>query len=173
MGLQEEKAITAISPVGKSRNHTERVKEGFSLLELLVVMFLIGLTSLLVLPAMGRRLGRLEVKKSALRLAAVARDLRSKAIYQGTLHRLIIIPSDNSYGIASGKIVRLPSEVRISEVTGGVSAGRETRQFHFYPNGRILGGEIRISGQQGSVSYITQFDSLSGRVKVVRGDSVK
>lgn len=170
MGLQEEKAITAILPVGKTRNHTNRANEGFSLLELLVVMFLIGLTSLLVLPAMGRRLGRLEVKKSALRLAAVARDLRSKAIYQGSLQRLIIIPSDNSYGIASGKIVRLPSEVRISEVIGGVPMGREMRQFHFYPNGRILGGEIRISGQEGSASYITQFDSLSGRVKVVRGD---
>ena len=147
--------------------------KGFTLIELLVVISLMGLTSLLVLPAMGRRMGRLEVKKSALRLAAVARDLRSKAIYKGSLQRLNIMPSDNSYGIAKGKIVRLPSKVRISEIAGGVPAGREMRQFHFYPNGRILGGEIRISGEEGSASYITRFDSLSGRVKVVRGDPVK
>ena len=73
--------------------------KGFSLLELLVVLMLIGLSSLLVLPAMDRRLGQLEVRKSALKLAAVARDLRSKAIYQGSLQRLILRPSENSYEI--------------------------------------------------------------------------
>ncbi len=147
--------------------------KGFSLLELLVVLMLIGLSSLLVLPALDRGLGQLEVRKSALKLAAVARDLRSKAIYQGSLQRLILRPSENSYEIVKGHNIRLPSNVRISAVTGGESVGEGIKQFYFYPNGRIVGGEIQITGQESSSSYITRFDPLSGRVKVVRGDPVK
>jgi hypothetical protein len=41
-------------------------------------------------------------------------------------------------------------------------------QFHFFPNGRIQGGEIGISGQQGAASYITRFDPLSGRIAVAK-----
>ena len=147
-----------------------RGSKGFSLLELMVVLVLIGVGSLLVLPAMDRRLGRLEVRKSALRLAAVARDLRSKAVYKGSLQNLVLIPSENSYQTASGSTVHLPAGVRIAAVEGGVPAGHDTLQFHFYPNGRILGGEIRISGPEASGSYVTRFDPLSGRIKVLRGD---
>jgi len=144
--------------------------KGFSLLELLVVMLLLGLSSVLVLPAMDRRLGRLEIRKSALRLAAVARDLRTKAVFQGSLQYLVLTPSDNSYQAGSGNRVHFPSEVRIAAVEGGVPAGSGMVQFNFYPNGRILGGAIEISGPDGAGSYVTRFDPLSGRVQVLRGN---
>ena len=149
-------------------------EKGFSLLELLVVLMLLGLTSLLVLPAMGRRLGQLEVRKSAVKLAAVARDLRSKAIHQGSMQRLILLPAENSYEIAKGHTVRLPSDVRIASIAGGIHGSRgEGRQFHFYPNGRMHGGEIEIAGNEGSTSYLTRFDPLSGRVMVRKGSAAR
>jgi len=55
-------------------------EKGFSLLELLVVLLLLGLSSLIVLPAIDKGLREREVKKSALQVAAVARDLRSRAV---------------------------------------------------------------------------------------------
>ena len=72
-------------------------KTGFSLLELLVVLVLIGLSALFVLPSIGRGLGKLEVRRSALKLAAVVRDLRSKAIYEGAFKRLVLNRIENSY----------------------------------------------------------------------------
>ena len=142
--------------------------QGFSLLELLVVLMLLGISSLLVLPAMDRKLGQLEVRKSALKLAAVARNLRSKAVFEGSLQQLILDPHSNSYQVSQGQVVRLPSAVRISAIAGGAPLGQGMTQFHFFPNGRIQGGEIGISGKQGAASYITRFDPLSGRIAVAK-----
>ena len=147
--------------------------QGFTLLELMVVLMLLGVSSLLVLPAMDRRLGQLEVRQSALKLAAVARNLRSKAVFEGSLQRLILDPYSNSYQVSEGQIVRLASGVRISAIAGGAPLGEGMTQFHFFPNGRILGGEIGISGQEGGASYLTRFDPLSGRITVVKESPVK
>ena len=142
--------------------------QGFTLLELLVVLMLLGVSSLLVLPAMGRRLGQLEVRKSALKLAAVARNLRSKAVFEGSLQRLILDPYSNSYEVSEGQIVRLSSDIRISAIAGGAPFGEGMTQFHFFPNGRIQGGEIGISGRGSAASYITRFNPLSGRITIVK-----
>ncbi len=142
--------------------------QGFTLLELLVVLMLIGVSSLLVLPAMDRRLGQLEVRRSAVKLAAVARNLRSKAVFEGSLQRLILDPYSNSYRVSEGQIVRLSSGVRISAIAGGAPLGEGMTQFYFFPNGRIVGGEIGISSQEGGASYITRFDPLSGRIAVAK-----
>lgn len=141
---------------------------GFSLLELLVVLMLLGLTTMLVLPAMDRRLGQLEVRKSALKLAAVARNLRSKAVFEGSVQRLILDPYSNSYQVSEGQVVRLSSDVRISAIAGGGPFGEGMTQFHFFPNGRIEGGEIGISGRENTASFITRFDPLSGRIAIVK-----
>ena len=143
-------------------------KDGFSLLELLVVLLLLGLSSLLVLPAMDRALKKQAVRQATLELAAVARDLRSRAIYKGVLQGLLISPSESSYQALSEKRVLLSPSVEISEIVGGEVVGEE-RRFVFFPNGSIYGGEIAISGREVSTSYTIHLDPLSGRVAVVQG----
>ncbi len=117
---------------------------------------------------MDRRLGQLEVRQSALKLAAVARNLRSKAVFEGSLQRLILDPYSNSYKVSEGQIVRLSSNIRISSMAGGAPFGEGMTQFHFFPNGRIQGGEIGISGRESAASYITRFNPLSGRITIVK-----
>lgn len=104
-------------------------------------------------------------------LAAVARDLRSKAIYEGTFQRLILAPSENAYHVLQGEKVRLSSAIKISAVEGGEPVGEGMRQFYFFPNGVMLAGEIRISGREGYASYVIRFDPLSGKVAVVKGNN--
>ncbi len=144
-------------------------KDGFSLLELLVVLLLLGLSSLLVLPAMDRALKKQAVRQATLELAAVARDLRSRAIYKGVLQGLLISSSESSYQALSGKRVLLSPSVEISEIVGGEVVGEEKRRFVFFPNGSIYGGKIAISGREVSTSYTIHLDPLSGRVAVVQG----
>ncbi len=143
-------------------------KRGFSLLELLVVLLLLSSISLIVLPAIDRGLSEREVRRSVLELAAVARSLRSRAVYDGTLERLILNPSENSYEALRGKKVLLSSNIRISGINGGEPVGEDLRQFLFFPNGSTVGGEIGFSGQRGS-AYIIRILPLSGRVVVVQG----
>lgn len=142
-------------------------KRGFSLLELMVVLVLIGLTSALVLPSMGRGIKKREVRRSALEIAAVARELRRRALYENSLQRLVLNPSENSYQ-ALRKNIPLSSDIKITVIEGGEPMGGGLWQFLFFPNGSALGGKIGISGGEG-VSYRISLDSLIGRVVVAEG----
>jgi len=115
----------------------------------------------------GRR-GR-EVRRSALALAAVARDLRNRALYEGIPQRLILKVSDNSYFASKDREVHLPSDVKFSQVEGGQTLDRSVRQFIFFPNGSSLGGEIRLSGGRHAFSYSVRLEPLSGKIDVVQG----
>ncbi|MFQ5682174.1 MAG: prepilin-type N-terminal cleavage/methylation domain-containing protein [Candidatus Binatia bacterium] len=144
-------------------------ERGFSLLELLVVLLLIGLSSLIVLPSIGRGLRKRELRQSALKLAATARTLRSRAVYENTLQRLILNPVENSYRIFRKKKVFLSSDLKITGIEGGEALGGGLKQFLFFPNGSALGGKIGISNHTGSASYTIGFDPLTGKVVVKRG----
>jgi type II secretion system protein H len=158
---REGKETIVISRAGSNR--------GFSFLELVVVLALLGLMSMIVLPSLDRGLKKREVRKSAMELAATARGLRSKAIYESIPQRLVFDPLENSYQAIRGKKVLLSSDVKISGVEGGEFLGGEVRQFLFFPNGSALGGEVRISGDQG-VTYVIRLFPLSGRVVVKEGE---
>jgi general secretion pathway protein H len=159
MELREVKGITVISQAGSDEG-------GFSLLELLLVLLLLGLSSLIVLPTIDRGLREREVRRSALSLAAVAREMRSRALDEGIPQRLILKVSDNSYAVSRDREVQLPANVKFSEIVGGETLDSSVRQFIFFPNGSSLGGAIRLSGAQNSPSYSIRFEPLTGRVEV-------
>lgn len=133
-----------------------------------MVLLLLGLSTLLVIPAMDRAVEKQAVRRSAVEIAAVVRDLRGKAIYKGIIQGLLVSSSENSYQVLSGNKVILPPAVNISEIVGGELVGEDKRRFVFFPNGSILGGEIAISGREVSASYTIRLDPLSGRILVVR-----
>ena len=139
--------------------------KGFSLLELGVVLLLLGLMTAIVVPSLDRGLKKREVRKSAMELAATARGLRRKAIYESTPQRLVFDPFENSYQTSRAKKVLLSSNIKILAVEGGEPVGKGLRQFLFFPNGSALGGEVRIAGGQGA-SYVIRLLPLSGRVVV-------
>lgn len=145
-------------------------EKGFSLLELLVVLLLLGLSSLVVLPAIDKGLREREVKQSALQLAAVARNLRSRAVYDNTLQRLIFNPLENSYQAAAGNKVVLSSDAKITGIEGAEPLGDGLMQFLFFPNGSLLGGEVGISSREGTSRYLIRLEPLTGRVVVVKGN---
>ena len=147
-------------------NWTER---GFSLLELLVVCLLLGLASAFVFPSIEKGLRERELRAAALKIAAVARDLRSRAVYENSAQHLKFDPSENSYQAFDREKVTLSPDIKIIGIEGGEPIGDGLRQFLFFPNGSILGREITLSGNEGS-SYTVRLDQLLGRVEVVRGN---
>jgi general secretion pathway protein H len=142
---------------------------GFSLLELILVLLLLGLSSLIVLPTIDRELRGREVRRSALALAAVARDLRNRALYEGIPQRLTLRVSDNSYFVSQDREIRLPSDVKFVEVEGGQTLDQSMRQFIFFPNGSSLGGAIRLSGGRDATSYSIRLEALSGKIDILAG----
>jgi general secretion pathway protein H len=138
--------------------------KGFSLVELLIVLLLLGVGTLMVLPAIDRGLEEREVKQAALGLAATARNLRGMAVYEGSPQRLILNPVENSYGAQGGRKVYLSAHIKLSEIIGGEPGEGEERKFVFFPNGSVLGQMVAVAGDATAVSYRVRLDALSGRV---------
>ena len=144
-------------------------RSGFSLVELLIVLLLLGVGSLIVLPAIDRRFSENEVKRTALGLAATARSLRGRALYEGSPQRLILDPAENSYAVQGGKKTYLSVDVHFADITGGEPGERQERRFIFFPNGSVLGGEVAIKGEATAAVYSVRLETLSGRVLVEEG----
>jgi general secretion pathway protein H len=151
------------SAVGKNN-------QGFSLLELVLVLLLLGVSMALVLPNIGRGLQDREVRNSALGLAAAARELRSRALADGVPQRLVLNLPQNSYLVARSTEIQLPPEIRFVSVDGGEALDRDQKSFYFFPNGSILAGEIVLAGSAKSITYSIRFEALTGRVQVARGE---
>jgi general secretion pathway protein H len=149
-------------PVGKDNR-------GFTLLELMLVLLLLGVSMAIVLPNIDKGLNDREVRVSALSLAAVARDLRSRALFDGVPQELAVNLPQNSYLVAQSREVHLPPDVKFVTIDGGQTMDRDVKKFYFFPNGSSLGGTIVLSGEK-SVSYLVRLEALTGRVEVSRGD---
>lgn len=163
MESREGTAITVTLPVGSNSN-------GFSLLELVLVLMLLALSSLIVLPNLEKKLEERAIRGSALSLAAVARDLRNRALDQGVPQRLVLNLAQNSYRDSQSREVHLPPEVKFAGITGGEILDSGMRQFLFFPNGSNYGGEIGLSAGEHSASYSLRFEPLTGRIEVGRSE---
>jgi general secretion pathway protein H len=152
-----------ILPVGRN-------ERGFSLIELILVLLLIAVSMAIVLPNIGKGLQEREVRSSALGLAATARELRSRALFDGVPQQLVVNVSQNSYLVARTREVQLPAQVKFVSVQGGESVERDMKRFYFFPNGSALAGEIILADSDKAISYLIRMEPLTGKIEVLRGN---
>jgi len=135
-----------------------------------MVLLLIGISMAIVLPNVDKGLQEREVRSSALGLAAVARDLRSRALSDGVPQQLVVNLPQNSYLVSRTREVRLLADVKFVSVDGGESVDRDTKRFYFFPNGSSLGGDIVLADSDKGISYLIHMEPLTGRIEVSRGN---
>jgi general secretion pathway protein H len=152
-----------ILPVGKNNR-------AFTLVELVMVLLLIGVSMAIIAPNIAKGLQDREVRTSALGLAAVARDLRSRALFDGEPQQLEVDLAQNSYRAARLREVHLPEDVAFVSIDGGEAVNRDSKRFYFFPNGSSLGGEIVLADSVKSISYRIRLEALTGRIEVSRGN---
>ena len=156
--------ITVILRVGKNNR-------AFTLLELLLVLVLLGVSTLIALPAVDKGLKDREARQTALGLAAVARELSSRARSEGFPQQLVLNLTNNSYVAARGQEIQLPSDMKFTAVDGGETPEPQIRQFLFFPNGSNLGGKINVAAGESSLAYSVRLHPLTGKIEVLRGNS--
>jgi len=160
---------------------------GFTLLELAIVLFLIGLVMMIAMPYFGGFRGA-RLKSEARRLASRANYLYQEAGAQKVLLRLTFDLDNNSYFITrldpfavnpafmpergpAGVSVTMPADVRIRDVwvegAGGFRRGTISAQF--YPGGSVDASVIHLADSDGKVMTLS-INPFSGRVSIVEGD---
>lgn len=145
-------------PASEPRND-----RGFTLIELVVVLFVISIATGLALPAVGRGIESLELRAQVAGFSAFLRYGREQAIVKRAAHevrvdsrshRLILVVA----GSESPKAQRqLSARVRISADPPGAQV------VTFSPQGLSSGASFRLEGQSGRVYRVT-VDPVTGRV---------
>jgi general secretion pathway protein H len=122
---------------------TPRTSAGFSLLELMVVMVLVGLLFAVVGVSVSRSVSGAELRNAARELTAGLRHTRGQAIIQRQQLVFNVDADQRTWQAAGGESVRLPDGLEItlntarSELTGENAGG-----IRFFPDGASTGGSV-------------------------------
>ena len=140
--------------------------EGFSLIELMVVLILMSLSIALVTPSLSRFSRTVELKAAAKKVSTILRYCRSEAINKGKVYQVFIDPELNEIraqplaspeeeeenadkdGKGFPKIYPLPSGINVKEVeTESPQYASDFPTIEFYPNGGSNGGTILLDAE--------------------------
>ncbi len=165
------------------------MKKGFSLIELLVVLFLISVFSAFVGVNVAGSLGNMALKTTSQKVAASLRYARSRAITESipyvaildfNQNRMVVRPDPPSSGdydgtegpspqSTSGKVNHydLPEDVRFTNALAYDGSESDSRFFAvvFLPNGCSSGGTIFLHNNRKHTSVI-KVDFVTGTVRV-------
>lgn len=148
---------------------------GFALLELLLVMFIIGLSAALSIPVVGSSIDNLKIKSAAKNLSTTLRYARNIAIAEKQSYTVQIKPHENTVFLVpslkpeSKKEMKLYEKAKIAKVTRFNDAAElEEKAITFYPRGNSSGGSIIIHDANDSPAYVINIEPSTARVKVER-----
>jgi prepilin-type N-terminal cleavage/methylation domain-containing protein len=160
---------------------------GFTLLELAIVIFIMGLMLTLTMPYLGG-FRRAQLRSQARRLAGRATYMFDQAAGHKLVMRLIFDMDNNGYAVAtldpysikpvfapdrtpSSRPVQLPSAIRIRDVTveGIGTVNRGVIACNFYPEGYVDATVVHLEDASGDVMTL-EFVPLTGQVAVIEGD---
>jgi general secretion pathway protein H len=160
---------------------------GFTLLELAVVIFIMGLMLTLALPYLGG-FRQAALKSQARRLAGRATYMFDEATGHKLVLRLIFDLDNNGYAAvqldpyaikpvyapdtsASGRPVMMPAAIRIRDVTieGIGRVNRGVVATNFYPEGYVDATVVHLEDASGDVMTL-EFVPLTGQVAIISGD---
>ena len=119
---------------------------GFSLVELIVVMVLVGLLFAVVGVSVSRSVSGAEIRNAAREVTAGMRHTRGQAIIQRQQQVFRVDANARTWQAAGGEPVQLPEGLDItlntarSELTGEAAGG-----IRFYPDGASTGGNVVLS----------------------------
>lgn len=145
-----EGVVTRLIP---RRDPRPRVEGGFTLLELMIVLFLAMLMLAMGVVAMMNRLPAARLDATAREISALMRQARTLARIQMVKQTLVLDLDARHYGIEGKTSRQIPEEVRLridDPLAGDVDKG--TYRLGFSPFGGIDGGAIRLTTDGRSIT---------------------
>jgi general secretion pathway protein H len=150
-------------PIGSGK-----IANGYTLLELLVVLAIIAVISLAVPMLMLGRGSGIEARNAATRLADVLRATRADAQRLGAPAKLTI--SDDGTSIDSELVrraVHVPRGIALTIDSQSGSPGSQASTVTFFPDGSANASDIRLSARGQVYNIVVR--PLSGRISIEEG----
>jgi general secretion pathway protein H len=141
---------------------------GFTLLEMLAVILLIGIAAAAVSVSVARGLASARVSAASGELAAALRATRAQAIVHGEERSFDIDLRAGSYHGAGQRDMVLPKGMKLSVTSAKEDQpNAHTGRIRFFPDGSSTGGHIVL--QQGQRQWRVNVAWLTGAISVVSG----
>ncbi|WP_266156356.1 GspH/FimT family pseudopilin [Dyella silvatica] len=138
---------------------------GFTLLEMLAVILLIGIAATAVALSVSQGLASARVNAASGEMAAALRATRTQAIVRGTEQTFDVDLRSISYRGAGGRDVRLPKGMKLSITSAQEDQPNATTgRIRFFPDGSSTGGHITL--QREKRQWLVNVSWLTGAVSV-------
>ncbi len=142
-------------------------QRGFTLLEMIIVLVVLGLVMGLVLAHGPMRSRTLDTRAAAADVARVLRDARGMAVGGNRAVQVVVDLPHHALRIDAGPLRPLPPQLGVSVVaTNAETLGRTLAGIRFDPDGSATGGRIELR-DPGGLRVQVGVDWLTGRVTVV------
>jgi len=140
---------------------------GFTLIELVVVLFIAGLLIAVAPPLISAAMPGVELKGTAREIAAALRFARNQAVLRQTDAAVRLDLEARRYSVSGRpKLNAIPEGIAVDldTVQAELTEGRGG-SIRFFPDGSSTGGRVTLS--RGEAVYKVDVDWLTGRVRIV------
>jgi general secretion pathway protein H len=146
--------------------HNRPASGGFTLLELLLVLLLLGLAYGLAGPMLGSGSTGLELKAAARQLAAGLRKARSIAITERREAVMSVDVAARSFSVTGDpRTYTLPQRLELALFTAESELIHDkTGNIRFFPDGSSTGGRVTVA--VGEAKQMVDVDWITGRVAI-------
>lgn len=144
------------------------MKRGFTLIELAVTLFVLGLGVAVVAPSLARGVDTVRARAETAGVATFLRAARERAITHNRPYEVLVRTEDGVIELRSGETLLASRHLALGVRV--VADPPTKRTVTFLPQGLSSGARLLVEGP-GRRAYLVTVDALTGRVATRRFDT--